>query len=131
MGQKPVSDFDTREPQEPKQPNKLRVGMMATKLRILLVANKLRSGLLAKRLLSLLWVVAFVALVLFMVAVTPLGQRIPALSWLDPETVTCDTWMLGKAGVCHPPTGKPYLICMATSRDAVNSSDGCSVSGPL
>jgi hypothetical protein len=102
MGQKPVPDFDTREPQEPKQPNKLRVGMMATKLPILLVANRLRSGLLAKRLLSLLWVVAVVALVLFMVTATPLGQRIPALSWLGPETVTCETWMPGKAGVSSP-----------------------------
>jgi hypothetical protein len=84
--------------------------MMATKLRILMVANRLRSGLLAKGLLGLFGVVAIVAFLLFMF----------------PETVTCEQWMRGKAGVCHAPEeGDTAVVCKADSRDEVDGETPC------
>jgi hypothetical protein len=67
---------------------------------------------------------------LLLVVVVPIGL-VSGLGYfalgLGAKYVTCDQWMLGKAGVCHPPTGEPYYICAAASRDEVESSDGCTL----
>jgi hypothetical protein len=49
-----MPDFDTRKPQEPNDPNKLGVALLADKLRTLLIANKHRILLIANRIRTLL-----------------------------------------------------------------------------
>jgi hypothetical protein len=41
------------------------------------------------------------------------------------KTVTCEDYMLGKAGVCHPPEDHDdsYYVCPAASRDEVREDD--------
>jgi hypothetical protein len=41
------------------------------------------------------------------------------------ETVTCDSFLLGKTGVCSAPTVKPYLVCRADSRYEVDDETYC------
>jgi Tol biopolymer transport system component len=50
----PDFDFDTRKPQEPNQPNRGRIQVVANKLRILLIATRSRMVLIANRVQSLL-----------------------------------------------------------------------------
>ncbi len=123
-----MPDFDTRKPQEPNEPSRLRTQLVAHKHRIQSMANRLRSFVLANRLRPLL--IAYV-LLLLMVGV-PIGLRLYSTTWLGvalgAETVTCDQFMLTKVGECHTPTVEPYFICMAASRDEVESSDGCRTS---
>ena len=110
-----MPDFDTHKLQDPNEANKGRPGLMATKL---------KSSLMADKLLSLLMVVAVVAFLLFMAKAIPMAQRIYAFSF--PETVTCDQWMLGKAGVCHAPEeGDTVEVCKADSRDKVDDETSC------
>jgi hypothetical protein len=112
-----MPDFDTQRPQEPNEPNRLRVGMMATKHRILLVANRLRSRLLANRFVSLLGIVNFLGVV----------ATVALFFFLFPETVTCDQWKLeGKRHVCHAPEqGDTVEVCKANSRDEVDGDTPC------
>jgi hypothetical protein len=59
----------------------------------------------------------------------PIGLRIYDTTWLGvwlgAETVTCDTFMLGKVGSCSPPDSTSYEICKADSRDEVDSDTPC------
>ena len=49
-----MPDFDTRKPQEPNEPDRARIRVVANKLRTLLVATRPRIQLIANRLRSLL-----------------------------------------------------------------------------
>src|SRR5918997_5177286 len=49
-----MPDFDTRKPQEPNEPSRLRIALIASKLRTLLITGKPRIPLIAHRLRSLL-----------------------------------------------------------------------------
>ena len=132
-----MPDFDTREPQEPNEPNRLRIAVIANKLRtllnatrsrIVLIANRVRSLLIANRLRTLL---IGGGTLLFVVVAVPMGPLIYHSSGLGDqqqaaETVTCDTWMLSKTGECFEPgKGSTMDICKAGSRDEVDDETFC------
>jgi len=84
--------FDTRKPQEPDEPNRSRVQLVANKLRTLaiaakprahLIANRLRSLLMSMRLSTLIGVGTVPLVVVVVVVGVPVGAQL--LSGAVPE----------------------------------------------
>ena len=77
-----MPDFDTRQPQEPNEPNRIRTMLSANKHRILSIANKVRTLLIANRLRNLL---IGGGILLFLVVTVRVGLLIssPGGIWTD------------------------------------------------
>jgi hypothetical protein len=119
-----MPDFDTRESQEPNEPNKLRALVSATRPRIVLFANRVRSLLIANRLRALL---IGGGSLLFVVVAVPIGLLIYSSSGLGgPATVTCNKEYLSQEGECIAPSGgSESVVCEAESRALVEKQGIC------
>jgi hypothetical protein len=133
----PDFDFDTRTPQEPNEPNKLRTLLIATRSRMALITNRVRNHLIASRIVLITnrvrnhliahkrRILVIGGGFLLLVVGVPIGLRIYDTTWLGAETVTCDTFTLGKVGSCSPPDSTSYEICKADSREEVDDDTPC------
>ena len=117
-------DFDTRNPHEPNEPNRLRFPLMANKLRALLIGGGI-----------LLFVVAAVPVGLLIYSSSGPSNRQQAVKTREEDvevagTVTCERWMLGKTGTCYAPSeGDTAEVCQAESRYEVDDETPCSPAG--
>jgi hypothetical protein len=124
-----MPDFNTRKPpQEPNEPNRVRIQAVANKLRTLLIATRPRIVLMANRVRNLLIANRLRTLLIggatfvFVVVAVSVGLRTQQDG--SPETVTCDTEHLRKTGECvYPPLAS--MVCEAESRAAVDKDTYC------
>jgi hypothetical protein len=124
-----MPDFDTKTPQEPNEPNKLRTHWNATKGRIALIATRVRNLVIANRLRTSLIGGALLLLALAL----PIGLLIYSYSKGQPDpvgtpvgTVTCDrSYLVGARSCIAPRTKGDSVLCRARSRAQVEDEVYC------